>query len=104
MHEEVALNCLFGCNEEPDDLSHYLKCAPLWCIVGEALGSPPPFGIDERLGVKKPSVFSVSCLAVAFHGYHYSKSSFTHPQPPLLVQTACLGACKAFKIKIGLES
>ena len=100
MHEETALECIFGCKDEPDELSHYLKCAPLWSIVGEVMGQPPLFRIDERIGVKEPSVFSVSCLAVAFHGYHYSKSSFTPPQAPLLVQTACLGACRGFRKQV----
>ena len=100
MHEEQRLDCIFGCKDEPDSLGHYLCCAPLWMIVGEVLGQSPHFLIAERIGIRNPSVFSLTCLALAFHGFHYSKSLL--PLPPLSVQTACSHACKSFKLQLNL--
>ena len=74
MPEEVKMDCLFGCADQPDSLVHYLHCAPLWLLAGEALGVVSPFNITERLCILNPTVEHCQLLALCFQGYHYAKS------------------------------
>ena len=73
-HEPVCMQCLFGCIDAKDDLRHYIECAPLWHLAGEALKVQPPLDLRERLGILNPSVERFTLLALAFQGYHYAKS------------------------------
>ena len=79
MHEDQKLECLFGCPHEPDNLAHYLECAPLWFIVGEVVGNQGPIGVPERLCIHDPSPEAVLRLSLAFQGYHYAKSLVGSP-------------------------
>ena len=74
MHEPVSMRCLFGCKDEDDSLHHYLHCAPLWLLAGEALRCSVPFQIAKRLCVDDPSPQQVQLLSLCFQGYHYAKS------------------------------
>ena len=91
MHEPNKLSCVFGCKEEPDDIKHYIVCAPLWQITGEILGAQPPISLAERLCIDDPCPQGVVRLALAFHCYHYAKSLCTGDFPQFHVQnTAAL--------------
>ena len=53
---------------------HYMQCAPLWLLAGEALQCTPPFSIAKRLCIDEPTPEQVRLLALCFQGYHYAKS------------------------------
>ena len=59
MHEPIKLNCIFGCRHEPDDIHHYVLCAPLWQIVGEVLSERSPFPLADRLCLDNSSSCAV---------------------------------------------
>ena len=86
MHEPTTLGCLFGCKGEPDDLKHYLSCAPLWQITAELVGTQPPLNLAERLCIVNPSPDGVVRVALAFQCYHYTESLCTGEAPQLSVQ------------------
>ena len=35
MHEDVQLECIFGCPESPECMLHYLTCPILWNLAAE---------------------------------------------------------------------
>jgi hypothetical protein len=74
MHEPTVMQCFFGCVDEQDTLMHYMQCAPLWLLAGEALQCTPPFSIAKRLCIDEPTPEQVRLLALCFQGYHYAKS------------------------------
>ena len=103
MHEEVVMDCLFGCHDQQDTLVHYLHCAPLWLLAGEALGVVSPFNIAERLCIASPTVEHCQLLALCFQGYHYAKSlcvgegeSRLQKQDAQRMQTAVQQALRSF--------
>ncbi len=75
MHEQDVLPCVFGCHDETDWLHHYLVCAPLWLICGQALSLEAPLHLGERICVVNPSVENLQLLALCFQLYHHTKDS-----------------------------
>ena len=103
MHEPNALRCLFGCADQPDTLSHYLHCTPLWMIGSENLTAAPPFRIEERLCINRCCSENVILHAVVYHTYHYVKAQLLfdanggHVQPtPAFAQKAASEASRTF--------
>lgn len=102
MHEPIKHDCLFGCRGEPDDIRHYLLCAPLWMVVGETIGEQSPYLLADRICYDKVSPFSVVRLAIAFHCYQYVKSLCSGESPQINIadkralQRAAFEACKTF--------
>ena len=43
MNGGLKRRCPFGCHDGDDHIRHLLLCGPLWHLVGEALGSWPPW-------------------------------------------------------------
>ena len=73
MHEEVLLNCLFGCCGKPDDLSHYLQC-PILCSLSQFMTGfnvPDPL---TRWGIKNSSLDNLVVVCCMFSGYHAIRS------------------------------
>ena len=74
LHEEVQLPCLFGCQDAPDHMIHYVQC-PFWLLLltklfQENLPSPMPL---QRLGLVNPTVQSLLSVACSFAGDHAMK-------------------------------
>ena len=74
MHEPIKLPCIFGCPGESDCQRHYLLCAPLWQICGQALGCEVPIRLSQRLCLVNPSREGARLLALCFQTYHFTKS------------------------------
>ena len=76
MDEDVCLPCIFGCNDEDDELSHYLCCDTLWTAAisnvsprVELLRCSP----YQRLCLSQPSLENARLLALVFSCYHAIK-------------------------------
>jgi len=70
---EAVLPCIFGCDGQIDDLSHYLACQPFWTLMGSALNLPLSYiDVDPvlKLNWVEPSMPRAQLLAVAFHCYN----------------------------------
>ena len=48
MHEPVVYNCLFGCSESQDNISHFIQCSPLWQIASQALNVVDLLSLSKR--------------------------------------------------------
>ena len=72
MHSDVQLcNCMFGCIDSEDVLSHYLCCPILWCLAREASGiCETDVSIISRLSIRDPSKDKLVLLACCHLLYH----------------------------------
>ena len=74
MHEEYVHPCLLGCQGKKDDLSHYVHCPYIFCIMKFLV---PEVSSDPilRLGLVNstvPKLKNVCCMFSAFHGLRAS--------------------------------
>ena len=78
-HETPLLPCIFGCEDEKDNLPHYLKCEACWPCAVSAAGLPSAYlslsGI-ERLALISQNLEGVKLLGVVYRGYHTIKLGF----------------------------
>ena len=73
IHCTVQLTCVFGCQEAPDDLKHYVSCPVLWKVVGLDDLDLLPEGVVKRLSLLDPSFSSFKNVAKAFHLYNQAR-------------------------------
>jgi hypothetical protein len=76
MHENELLPCIFGCDSEGDNLSHYLSCDPMWTLAASASSLPAVFlslAPLARLCLLNRSPLGLKLLSVVFRGYHALK-------------------------------
>ena len=83
MPETVRCDCLLGCNGEPDDLHHYLRCERLWRAlktVLKASSTVPPLmtnaSILEKLAITGTSDRLVLNICLVSHAYHTIKANY----------------------------
>ena len=72
MHEDTVHNCLLGCCEEPDSLSHYVQCPHIFAMMRYFLQdcSADPL---VRLGLISPSISCLKVVCCMFSAYHALK-------------------------------
>ena len=71
--ENPLLPCIYGCNDEMDNLKHYLVCDPLWTLAVSACGLPSSLlslSAVERLCMHNRSPVSFKLLSVVYRAYH----------------------------------
>lgn len=88
-HEDVLLDCIFGCDNEQDTLVHYLNCTPLWYMISSASRAPAcewDCDAGQRIGATAPTVARLTRLAIAFQCYHTIRLSHAD-----VVLTCCEG-------------
>ena len=73
IHCSVQLSYVFGCQESPDDLKHYVSCPVLWNAVGIAELDLLSEGVLKRLALLEPSFSSFKIVARAFHLYNQAR-------------------------------
>ena len=73
------LNCIFGCEDCEDDLSHYLQCDVIWCLVCSAMKLDNTWasldGID-RVGFPDPDPIHIYTVCVMFKCYHAIRNDY----------------------------
>ena len=73
------LNCIFGCEDCVDDLSHYLRCGVLWPLVCSAMKLDDSWaslvGID-RVGFPDPDPIHIYTTCVMFKCYHAIRKNY----------------------------
>ena len=73
------LNCIFGCVDCVDDLSHYLQCDVLWYFVCSAMKLDDSWaslvGID-RVGFPDPDPIHIYTTCVMFKCYHAIREDY----------------------------
>ena len=68
-HREKELKCIYGCGE-PDDMTHYWRCQPMWKLVGAPSGMAIT-SYKDIIGPDRPlETKMIKLLAVAFTTYH----------------------------------
>jgi len=77
LHENTQWPCIFGCCDEDDSLSHYLRCPRLWSSIGAVVKSELVF-LDpvEKMGLVHPTSRKLKLIAVASRVYHALKFDF----------------------------
>ena len=73
MHEDVLLNCLFGCHRQPDSLHHYVQCPHMFALLKFLKHdcSPEPL---TRLGLINPNGCCMKVVCCMFSAYHAVKA------------------------------
>jgi hypothetical protein len=73
------LNCIFGCEDCADDLSHYLQCQIIWVLVCSAMKLDNTWasldGID-RVGFPDPDPIHLFTVCVMFKCYHAIRNDY----------------------------
>ena len=72
MHEDHALDCLFGCKDAADSMGHYVFC-PHLCAFQAYLFQGIAADPLVRFGIKSPRVFSLKVCSCLFSAYHALK-------------------------------
>ena len=73
LHEDTLLNCLFGCQGQPDSLEHYLQCSHLSSLMRFLVAGTSRFPLI-RWGLQTPSKSALQTVCCTFSGYHACKS------------------------------
>ena len=72
-------NCIFGCEDCVDDLSHYLQCHVIWCFVCSAMKLDNTWasldGID-RVGFPDPEPIHIYAVCVMFKCHHATRNDY----------------------------
>jgi len=66
-------NCLLGCDDSIDGLSHYLQCPRMYAVCKFVWSDSPSCPL-ERCGLKNPSKLNLLMSACAFGAYHALKN------------------------------
>ncbi len=66
-------NCLLGCDDSIDGLSHYLQCSRIFAVCKFVWNDSPACPL-ERCGLKNPSKQNLLMSACAFGAYHALKN------------------------------
>ena len=66
-------NCLLGCDDSIDGLSHYMQCPRLYAVCKFVWNDSPSCPL-ERCGLKNPSKQNLLMSACAFGAYHALKN------------------------------
>lgn len=74
MHDDVSLQCIFGCQFEDDCMMHYLICPILWQLVIQFLDGEDSILLSQRLCLQSPSIKKLQRLALACRIYHACKN------------------------------
>ena len=109
----VRLPCIFGCEDEPDSLSHYITCDPLWTLVFSASRADSSIlqsATAHKLCLIDPSPESVARCVIAYQSYHALRNTYSNVIDDAvssfdftpLVFTACEVMCE-FAESIGLR-
>ena len=72
MHEDHALDCLFGCKDAADSMNHYVFCPHLFAFqkfLFQGISDDPLV----RFGIKSPEIFSLKVCSCLFSAYHALK-------------------------------
>jgi hypothetical protein len=73
------LNCIFGCEDCEDDLSHYLQYKVIWCLVCSAMKRFNTWasldGLD-RVGFPDPDPIHIYSVCVMFKCYHAIRTDY----------------------------
>ena len=73
------LNCIFGCEDCADDLSHYLQCQVIWCLVCSAMKLDSTWasldGID-RVGFPDPDPIHLYTVCIMFKCYYAIRNDY----------------------------
>ena len=93
MHEHTLRNCVFGCRDEPDTLSHYLRCSMLWQHLGHHTPANQ-FSIADRLLLTRPSFASALDLVTAFFAFNAARHA-GHLSARRLQSTIAAAQCPA---------
>ena len=75
-HEAVLWPCIWGCEDEKDELTHYLRCNHFWSgILAVTRNDPALIQVDPlcKLCLVNPSSLWASLIAVGFQCYHACK-------------------------------
>ena len=107
MHEDVLQNCLLGCKDAPDDLSHYITCKHVLSI-----NKFLTWGTSEapliRWGLSEPTLHNLKVVCCTFSGYHAVKARLREQQTKLrnpdimdncLIRTHWLKYAEAFSVE-----
>ena len=78
MSEPKLLNCIFGCTDCKDRLSHYLICNILWSILDEAFSGEIAPTSYSRVNYLTPSLKKIIIISAAFEIYHALKIGLRH--------------------------
>ena len=78
MSEPILLNCIFGCTDCKDRLSHYLICNILWSILDEAFSGEIAPTSYSRVNYLTPSLKKIIIISAAFEIYHALKIGLRH--------------------------
>jgi hypothetical protein len=70
---DVVHNCLLGCDDSIDGLSHYMQCPRLYAVCKFVRNDSPSCPL-ERCGLKNPSKQNLLMTACAFGAYHALKN------------------------------
>ena len=73
MHEDPQLDCLLGCSDAKDSLSHYVMCPHLYALLKYFCDETPSNPL-ERFGLKNPSINSLKFVSCTFSAYHALKA------------------------------
>ena len=74
--------CVFGCQDLPDSLSHYVQC-PVLYYLQNSLCSPVSAFPLVRLGLSSPESKNLKMVACTFYAYHYVRRAL---EPTLAVR------------------
>ena len=73
MHEDPILECVLGCKDAPDSLSHYISCPHLFALrrfLFDGISGDPSI----CFGIKSPRIFSFKVMSCTFSAYHALKA------------------------------
>ena len=102
MHEDVQLECLFGCPDSQDCMIHYLTCPILWNLASEFYPNEESISIEQRLSLLTPSKDKIQRLALCHAIYHACKNDtccYLHGSlaRPRIVQTRGAEHARTFR-------
>ena len=87
LHEPVILNCIFGCRNEIDRISHYLECHVLWAILAEVFPGDIANSPHSRVNYVNPSLRKLCLISSAFEIYHAMKIGLRSTVPNMITNS-----------------
>ena len=80
LHEAVVWPCIFGCPNEEDSLSHYLRCTRFWSGIGTSARADGLIYEDPliKISLSFPYVEWSKLIVVASRCYHSIKFDHLH--------------------------
>ena len=110
LHEDLQLQCLFGCQDCKDTICHYLYCLVIWQIAREVCPNEDSSALAYRLGLDSPSMQSLNRLAIVFGIYHSIKNDLPNSfiynsmvNQPTLIQSRAVGFAKSIAARLSIR-